>query len=138
MTMHAPLVYFIGSNEYVKIGTTTKLDWRFREIAKALPFEVELFGVLDGDKAKERSVQRKFKHFHTRMEWFVFHQEIRAFIDAHCRMIPLRRARDYSPGFDVPADRRAADLEFYKLRACREGRRLEIDGYMKKLAQEAA
>lgn len=135
MMGHAPLVYFIGSNEYVKIGTTTDLSGRFRTIANGLPFEVDLFGVLNGGEKEENAVQRKFRHLHTRLEWFVFHQDIRDFVQNNCHIIPFRRARDYSPTFDggYAPNGHAAKLDWLKIQACREGRRLEINDHMKTL-----
>lgn len=76
-------VYFIlaeGANR-VKIGIATDLCNRFHHISTASPFPVTLLLSIRGSYKEERALHEKFAHLRVHCEWFLYTDELKAFIE---------------------------------------------------------
>lgn len=82
--MNDGFVYFIkAGTEFVKIGYTKEVKGRLSSITVSSPLPISLIGVIEGGVKKEKEIQRKFKHFRVRGEWFDLSSELKEFIDTH-------------------------------------------------------
>lgn len=79
------MIYFIGNKErgFVKIGYTSydTINNRFSTIQTGCPYDLEVFGIMEGDQHFETFFHRKFKHLNMRGEWFIYTPDIQAIID---------------------------------------------------------
>jgi hypothetical protein len=55
---------------WVKIGTTTRLSFRLKEIAAKIGHEPTLLGVLDGGFAEEKAIRDRYSGIQRCGEWF--------------------------------------------------------------------
>jgi hypothetical protein len=55
---------------WVKIGTTTRLSFRLKEIAAKIGHEPTLLGILDGGFAEEKAIHDRYSGFRRCGEWF--------------------------------------------------------------------
>jgi hypothetical protein len=77
--MRKSVVYFLADDGKIKIGFTTTLDRRmahYRQTRKNL----EVLGVIPGDRSKERSMHERFAKHCLHGEWFLDCGELRAAI----------------------------------------------------------
>jgi hypothetical protein len=63
-------VYFAGFAEYVKIGWSTNVNARLRELQTGAPERLRLYTVLPGIRDKEKDTHRRFAHLRLQGEWF--------------------------------------------------------------------
>lgn len=87
-------VYFIRVGRYFKIGTTEDVEQRFANLHRSgtrytfpadAPVAIEdreLYKVIPGFLATERSVHAALEDFAVGLEWFVDEPPLRAFVDA--------------------------------------------------------
>ena len=81
---HEPIVYFLKAGKEVKIGTTTNLNNRAREIQNSVfPVRVELLGVVDGGRSIEKAIHQEFRQANTWGEWFWCCATIKTFITTY-------------------------------------------------------
>lgn len=74
-------VYFVGTDEIVKIGRTCTPSTRFLDLKAGSPVELRLFGLmLSLDKPDEAELHRRFASTRVRGEWFRWTDELREFI----------------------------------------------------------
>jgi hypothetical protein len=73
-----PVVYFIRSAGYVKIGATKNV---VRRMAELLVPDPELLATEPGYFARETELHRHFKNLRFRGEWFHLKDELRAYIN---------------------------------------------------------
>jgi hypothetical protein len=74
---HAPVVYYVLRSGLIKIGTSTRLRMRARELEAEKVLATE-----PGDETIERQRQRRFKHLHHHHEWYLPGDDLLAHIDA--------------------------------------------------------
>jgi hypothetical protein len=74
-------VYFIGNDEFVKIGYSTDPKNRLKYIQSGHPHKLKLFGCIRGDMKLERELHEKFKEHRLNGEWFTYSLEIKSFIE---------------------------------------------------------
>jgi hypothetical protein len=80
------MVYFIATDDlmYVKIGhCNTDVQERLAALQIGCPIKLELYATMKGSIEEEQEVQKKFKHFNIRGEWFIFVNEIKEFINCN-------------------------------------------------------
>lgn len=69
-------VYFIGDQRRVKIGHTTDLVSRLKDLRVASPDNHSVLRVLPGGSRTERWLHKRFSDRHIRGEWFRFTDEM--------------------------------------------------------------
>ena len=73
-------VYIVSFGIYAKIGWSTRIGARLREIEDGTPEQLNLHRVFVGDDHKyERRLHAQFSEFRIRNEWFRFEGALRAF-----------------------------------------------------------
>ena len=75
-------VYFVGTSEVVKIGTSKSVEKRFTELQGASPVRLTPFLVIVGDRWLEYTLQAIFKEDRRHGEWFSLTPRIASFIAA--------------------------------------------------------
>lgn len=95
------MIYFIqhGEDGYIKIGYTSRLETRLRELRKQYGV-VTLLGICDGDKTTERELHSRFSTLNRFGEWYRPTDELREFIAHHTHAAvirPYRRDRKTVP-----------------------------------------
>jgi len=73
-------VYFIRSENFVKIGWATALDTRFNNCQINNPHHVELLAYFRGGVEEEGNLHAVFSRYHHRGEWFVYDEPIRELV----------------------------------------------------------
>jgi hypothetical protein len=81
-------IYFIQAGPFVKIGWSGhSATRRIREMQPGCPYKIEVLGMcrvrLTMDD--ERALHDRFRAHHFRGEWFHLSDEIKTFVDEHCR-----------------------------------------------------
>lgn len=74
------VIYFLSCGDKVKIGLTTDLPRRLRNIRNMSPVSLELLGVIPGDAKLERELHRRFGQYRQHGEWFSSNPELVDFI----------------------------------------------------------
>jgi hypothetical protein len=81
------VVYFVERDGYIKIGTTTRLAYRLRQIrgggstpSWVVPGPVELLGTTPGGFEREHEIHAMFEHERVEGEWFQDCLAIRDFV----------------------------------------------------------
>jgi len=75
------VVYFVRSQNLIKIGTSVCVEDRLKEIQKWCPYELELLATVPGTQAVEFAIQGKFVGCWSHGEWFNAEPPLLAFID---------------------------------------------------------
>ena len=70
--MGAPMVYFIGCNEFVKIGTTTDPSIRLSSMQSCSPYDLAMRALMYGGEEQEGLLHIFFRALRVRGEWFRF------------------------------------------------------------------
>ena len=77
------LIYFIGFDEWVKIGfTADELNKRIAQLQTSCPAKLVAYAAFPGIAGYERSLQRRFRADRAMGEWFRLSRPIRAFMQA--------------------------------------------------------
>lgn len=74
------MVYFIAAPGRVKIGYTTNIVRRFRNLSTASPDQIRFIGAVEGDRALERALHATLNAFRTNGEWFADTPEVQEVI----------------------------------------------------------
>ena len=71
------MIYFIKEEEtpYIKIGYTQDIYRRMIKIQADCPVKLTILKTVEGDKAYEKELNRKFAAFHYRGEWFKMNEK---------------------------------------------------------------
>lgn len=75
------MIYFIYDGDYIKIGYTTNIKQRLKNIATANPRKLELVKIIDGDNQLEYIIQEYFSNYHLSGEWFRYEGELYNYIN---------------------------------------------------------
>lgn len=76
---HKKLVtYFVKTENFVKIGSSNDPQKRLSALQVSCPHTLELIAVT---LYPEKQLHQRFKQHHFRGEWFIFHQDIKDFIE---------------------------------------------------------
>lgn len=70
-------VYFISDGNFVKIGKTSNIKQRFRDIQVANPKKLTLLHVVEGN---ENILQSLFTKYHERGEWYRIEDKLSDFL----------------------------------------------------------
>jgi hypothetical protein len=76
-------VYFImaAALDRVRIGYTADPDRRPGELVRSSPVLLEYAALLPGSREDESWLQYRFRHLNTHDDWFVYNDELRAYIE---------------------------------------------------------
>jgi hypothetical protein len=93
-------VYFVqcnGEQGPIKIGVTTDMPKRLRDLQAANPYPLQLLGMVIGGRVMESALHKRFASTRTNGEWFGYSAELRGFISElmslqHRAKRPARRA----------------------------------------------
>lgn len=77
----ADVVYFIQSEEFVKIGQTGNLANRLFSFKTHNPHPMYIIGLIKGATAEEKFFHEKFKHLYIKNEWFQYEKDIKDFFN---------------------------------------------------------
>lgn len=83
------MVYFIGNKlyNYVKIGhTVNNVKGRLVSLQVGCPFDLEILGIVDGNKNTEKQLHKKFDEYWIRGEWFKLCWPIYKYIKEYVRL----------------------------------------------------
>lgn len=69
-TEHQPYVYLVRVGDDFKIGYSTNVDKRIRQLETASPATVQLIAVAPGDRQLEQKLHQEFTDERIRHEWF--------------------------------------------------------------------
>lgn len=78
-------VYFIGSDEAVKIGYSANPRWRLNTLQVGCPHQLKLLLAIPGTPTDERALQKKFSEARQRGEWFDLTPDIKKFLEEDAR-----------------------------------------------------
>jgi hypothetical protein len=67
---NSSFVYFIKSNDFVKIGIAGNPVARLGDLQVGSPVALELLGVIPGNRSIEQSIHQMLSHYRVRGEWF--------------------------------------------------------------------
>ena len=83
-------VYFIATADrrYVKIGYTTNMTRRLRDVQVGNPEPLELLGTLDGTKDDEKRLHHDWRRLRVEGEWFRLTDELAYSIEWQLRPEP--------------------------------------------------
>lgn len=79
-------VYFIGCNEYTKIGYTNDIKRRMREIQTCNPYNIKLLYIINNvhNVSIEKHAHLHFKQYHIRGEWYkISDSQINSFLSRY-------------------------------------------------------
>lgn len=77
-------IYFLSSNNLIKIGLTTNIKKRMAAISTMCSAPIELLGFIDGNKNTEASLHQKFANIRSHGEWFNKTDDLINFIEGAC------------------------------------------------------
>ncbi|MBX3492796.1 MAG: GIY-YIG nuclease family protein [Parvibaculum sp.] len=77
------VVYFVGDEEFVKIGHTTNLESRFKALKTSSPRPLRIHLVLPGTRDDEREFHKRFSGLRAKGEWFQLSDGLLKFIKLH-------------------------------------------------------
>lgn len=88
-------VYFINnpSNGLIKIGHAIDPRARCGSLSREAGVKLEMLGIMDGRREKEKEMHDKFWHLHEVGEWFRRDDDLIAFIRENCHPLPTRQER---------------------------------------------
>lgn len=80
------MIYFIraGDNGPIKIGITKEITGRVKGLQTAHYEDLQIVGVMPGDRNLETTLHNKFSQHHIRGEWFQPAEEILTFVQENC------------------------------------------------------
>lgn len=88
------MIYFVKSDDKVKIGYTDNPQQRIQSIQTSSPHELSVLLLVEGDYEKERELHKKFKIHACKGEWFFMCDDIVSFIEEN-----ITSDRRYEFGF---------------------------------------
>lgn len=80
---HTPVegVYFIGFDNYIKIGRSSNVARRIYGLQTGFPTPLIIYLILTDPEVSELGMHRKFKHLRLQGEWFKKTKELTDYID---------------------------------------------------------
>jgi hypothetical protein len=74
-------LYFIKVGDKVKVGTSSDVNKRMKQIQTGNPDKVEKLAEFEGFAEKESGIHKELSDIHVRGEWFKFGDKIKWVID---------------------------------------------------------
>lgn len=78
--MHKRCIYFLRSDDAIKIGCSTNLRLRISQIERDISAKVELIGFIYGNFATENLIHKRLAPFAEGNEWFRDYEGVRELI----------------------------------------------------------
>jgi len=82
-------IYFVRSEEFVKIGWATSVETRMNSLRVNNPHPVELIALMVGGQTEEAMLHANFRGDHHRGEWFRLSDTIRSLLDEIAALEPI-------------------------------------------------
>lgn len=82
MSNKRKFLYFIKAGDNVKIGTSSNVDRRAKQIQTGNPNKVEKLAEFEGFAEREAGIHKELSDIHVNGEWFKFGEKIKWVIDA--------------------------------------------------------
>lgn len=84
------MIYFIqqGEDGPIKIGKTTDINRRLKELQTGTPNKLHLVGLINEDNLSERDFHSAFSHLHITSEWYKPGEDLLSFIEREDRDPP--------------------------------------------------
>lgn len=76
------MVYFIGNEDFIKIGVSDEIHNRISDIQTSFPFKIRVHLLIEGGFGLENELHRKFSTYSTYGEWFRLSPEIVNYISS--------------------------------------------------------
>ena len=73
-------IYFIKCNSFIKIGFSTNIKKRMRNLKVSNPYPLKCIAWFKGTKSDERDLHVMFEEFHVTGEWFKYNKPIKDYI----------------------------------------------------------
>lgn len=86
------MIYFVGFQDYIKIGYTADPIRRLEAIKQALPGESVVYAIIEGNRELEKELHDTFAINRARGEWFYYNDTLMKFI---------REQKDVSERFGI-------------------------------------
>lgn len=77
-------VYIVGFSDYVKIGWSSAIEFRLKQLEQNLPVRLTIYRCFEGTVTHERALHRRFKEYRLEGEWFRFSGDLAAWIKQGC------------------------------------------------------
>ena len=74
------MIYFLKALDFVKIGYSNTPNKRISGIKTSIPFDTEVVCITTGDIEDEKNLQKRFKEYQCRGEWYNISDEIIKYI----------------------------------------------------------
>jgi DNA-binding XRE family transcriptional regulator/mRNA-degrading endonuclease YafQ of YafQ-DinJ toxin-antitoxin module len=74
------MVYFIKSQDKIKIGYSNNPKQRISNISTSNPFDLEVLLIINGGFKKEMELHKQFQDFRSKGEWFDYNNVIENYI----------------------------------------------------------
>lgn len=74
------MVYFVRAGEYVKIGVADNIFSRMSALQTGCPMQLECLLLLQGGYDLEMELHDRFRALHQRGEWFVWGDDVAAYV----------------------------------------------------------
>ncbi len=95
-------VYFLQSSDQfqlIKIGYTTNVRSRILALCGTIPTKIQLLGVEEGDRNKEKELHTLFKKFNSHYEWYYPHKKLEDYIANNTKSLNMAiNAPNFSQG----------------------------------------
>lgn len=76
------VVYFIHCDGFIKIGSTTRVEYRLATLQVANPHQLDVLLVEDGGEKREAELHKEFAEYRVRGEWFRLEGRLRKYLTA--------------------------------------------------------
>ena|SRR3990172_1019651 len=86
------MIYFIqeGKDGRIKLGCSSHPNRRLKSLQPANSKELILLGFLPGDEIREKELQKQFKQYHVRGEFFEPNEKLLEFINNNCQKSEIK------------------------------------------------
>jgi hypothetical protein len=83
--MFPPTIYFVSAETLraIKIGYSTDVAQRVRDLQAATADTLLLLGMHEGDRATEKALHKRFARLHIKGEWYANRRPLRLYIERH-------------------------------------------------------
>lgn len=110
-TVRWPMIYFIRSEDAIKIGYSRNPETRLGELQVGTQHTLELLGVMHGDMVDEGNLHKRFADLHIRGEWFRSDRVLLDFIAGTAEVLEPQPVPEPPPPPPAPIKRLGPSLE---------------------------
>lgn len=96
-TVRWPMIYFIRADSAIKIGYSVNPEMRLGELQVGAQHDLELLGVMHGEREDEGKLHKQFANLRIRGEWFRAERVLLDFIEVAAEAIEPRPEPAHAP-----------------------------------------